>query len=139
MIPELLLIAATGVINPMDMSDFEMYPSGVKECDKYPRYAPPASKLATLTLTHPILANDGRIIQSGHYLAALSVSKNEILVFEGRKELFTLSIDKTEVLEKTRKISTAEFYTDDNSESFIVLTEGRLRVMGKVLLYREEP
>ena len=35
MIPELLLLAAAGVINPMDMSDFSMYPSGVKECDKY--------------------------------------------------------------------------------------------------------
>ncbi len=139
MIPELLLIASSGVINPMDMSDFEMYPSGVKECDKYPRYAPPASKLATLTLPHPILSGDGRIIQSGHYLAALSVSKNEILVFEGRTELFTLPIDAAEILDKPRKISTAEFYTDNNSESFIVLTEGRLRVLGKVLLYKEEP
>lgn len=139
MITELLLIAAAGVINPMDMSDFEMYPSGVKECDKYPRFAPPASKLATLTLPHTILANDGRIIPSGHYLAALSVSKNEILVFEGRTELFTLSIDGTEILEKPRKISTATFYTDDNSESFIILTEGKLRVVGKVNLYRETP
>ena len=139
MITELLIIAAAGVINPMDMSDFEMYPSGVKECDKYPRFAPPASKLATLTLPHPILANDGRIIPSGHYLAALSVSKNEILVFEGRTELFTLSIDGTEILEKPRKISTATFYTDDNSESFIILTEGKLRVVGKVNLYRETP
>lgn len=139
MLPELLLIASTGIINPMDMSGFEMYPSGIKECDKYPRYAPPASKLATLTIPQPILANDGRMIASGHYLAGLSVSKNEILVFEGRKELFTLSIDQTEVLEKPRKISTAEFYTDNNSESFIVLTQGKLRVMGKVLLYEEEP
>ena len=58
MITELLIIAAAGVINPMDMSNFEMYPSGVKECDKYPRFAPPASKLATLTLPHPTAAPD---------------------------------------------------------------------------------
>ena len=61
------------------------------------------------------------------------------MFFEGRKEIFSIQIDYTEVLEKTRKISTAEFYTDNNSESFIVLTEGRLRVLGKVLLYKEEP
>ena len=137
MITELILIAATGIINPMDMSGNTMYPSGVKEIDKYPRFAPPASKLAKLALPQPILSNEGEIINSGHYLAALSVSKNCILVFEGRKELFTLSIDKTEILEKPRRFSTAEFYTDDNSESFIILTEGKLRVMGKVNLYRE--
>ena len=137
MITELVLIAAAGIINPMDMSGNYMYPSGVKECDKYPRFAPPKSKLATLTLPQPILSATGEIIPSGHYLAALSVSKNEILVFEGRKELFTLSIDDMEILYKPRKISTAQFYTDNNSESFIILTEGKLRVFGKVQLYRE--
>ena len=139
MITELVLIAAAGIIDPMDMSGHSMYPSGVKECDKYPRFAPPKSKLATLTLPQSILSGTGDIISSGHYLAALSVSKNEILIFEGRKELFTLPVEHTELLEKVRKLSTAEFYTDDNSESFIILTEGRLRVLSKVKLYREEP
>ena len=44
MITEILLIAAIGIYNPMDMSGHMMYPSGVKEADKYPRFAPPASK-----------------------------------------------------------------------------------------------
>ena len=139
MITEILLIAAAGIINPMDMSGNTMYPSGVKEIDKYPRFAPPASKLATLTLPQPILSTEGEVIKSGHYLAGLSVSKNAILVFDGRKELFTLDIDTSEILEKPHRISTAQFYTDDNSESFIILTEGKLKVMGKVKLYREEP
>ena len=138
MITEVLLIAAAGIINPMDMSGNRMYPSGVKEIDKYPRFALPKSELATLTLPRPIFASDGRVINSGHYLAALSVSKNEILVFEGRTELFTLPINNTEILEKSRKISTAEFYTDDNAENFIILTQGKLRVMGKVKLYTED-
>ena len=137
MITELFLIATTGIINPMDMSGNEMYPSGVKEVDKYPRYGLPKSKLATLTLPKAILSTDGNIIKSGHYLAALSVSKNQILVFDGREEIFTLDIISAEVLEKERKISTAEFYTDDNSESFIILTQGKLRVLGKVYLYKE--
>ena len=139
MITELFLIAAAGIINPMDMSGNEMYPSGVKECDKYPRFAPPASKLATLSLPQPILSKEGEIINSGHYLAGLSVSENAILVVEGRKAIYTLDIERTDILEKPRRFSTAEFYTDDNSESFIILTEGKLRVMGKVQLYREEP
>ena len=138
MITELLLIAATGVINPMDMSGHSMYPSGVKECDKYPQFPYPTSKLAKLTLPHPILSDNGEVINSGHYLVGLSVSKNSILVFDGRKELFTLAIENTEILDRARKISTAEFYTDDNSESFIILTEGKLRVLGKVKLYKEE-
>ena len=139
MITELFLIAATGIINPMDMSGNQMYPSGVKECDKYPRFAPPASKLAKLTLPKPILSKEGDIIKSGHYLLGLSVSQNAILVFDGRKELFTLDIDDYEVLDRARKISTAEFYTDDNSESLIILTEGKLRIISKVKLYVEEP
>lgn len=137
MITELLLIAATGIINPMDMSGNEMYPSGTKEVDKYPRYAPPKSKLATLTLPKPILSSAGNIIPSGHYLAALSVSQNQILVFDGNKEIYTLNIDSTEILAKPRKISTAQFYTDDSSESFIILTQGKLRILGKVTLYKE--
>ena len=59
MITELLLIAAAGIINPMDMSGHSMYPSGVKECDKYPMYPYPASKLAKLTLPHPIISDNG--------------------------------------------------------------------------------
>ena len=134
MIPELFLIAAAGVINPMDMSDFSMYPSGVKECDKYPKYAYPTSKLATLTLPRAIISSDGRIIPSGHYLAGLSVSGAELLVFEGRNELYTLNVIASDVLDKSRKISTARFYTDDNGESFITLTYGRLQVFSKVKL-----
>ena len=39
MLTELLLIAAAGIYDPMDMSGHQMYPSGVLEMDKYPKYA----------------------------------------------------------------------------------------------------
>lgn len=136
MISELLLIASLGIINPMDMTGHKMYPSGVKECDKYPRFAPPASKLAKLTLPQDIWADNGEIIKSGHYLVGLSVSKNELLLFEGHKEIFAIEVEHIEILDRTRKIATAEFYTDNNSESFLVLIEGKLRVVCKVKLCR---
>jgi len=137
MITELLLIATAGIINPMDMSGNYMYPSGVKECDKYPRYAPPASKLASLALPVAVVSDDGDIINSGHYLAGLSVGRGEILVFDGRKEILSAPISETMILEKELKKSTAEFYSSDNSESMIVLTQGKYRVKAKVQLYRD--
>ena len=134
MIAELLLIATAGIYDPMDMSGNFMYPSGVKEMDKYPRYAPPASKLATLILPRNILSKDGKIIKSGHYLAGLSISRQEILIFESNKEIFSAQITETEILPKALKLSTAEFYTYDNGESFIILTQGKYKTKAKIEL-----
>ena len=134
MIAELLLIATAGIYNPMDMSGNYMYPSGVKEADKYPRYAPPASKLATLNLPRDIITKDNKIIKSGHYLTGLSISRQEILIFEANKEIFSAQITQTEILERPLKINTAEFFTYDNAESFIILTQGKYRAKAKVEL-----
>ena len=134
MLPELLLIAALGIYDPMDMSGHEMYPSGVKEADKYPRYAYPASKLASLTITRDIKDKLGRKIKSGHYLAGLSISKNEILIFEGNKQIFSINVTSSELKEKEPKFSTAKFYTSDTKESFISLRQGKYKVYGIVEL-----
>ena len=134
MLPELILIAAIGIYDPMDMSGHEMYPSGVKEIDKYPRYEKATSKMAKLTLPKDIIASDGRIVKSGHYLAAFSISHREILIFEGEKEIYTLKIDSEEILPKTLKLPTATFYTYNNGESFIIITIGKFRAKAKVLL-----
>lgn len=132
MITELLLIAAAGIYDPMDMSGHTMYPSGSKECDKYPKYALPASKLAKLTLPVNIISNDGRIIKAGHYLASLSISKQTILIFDGEREIFELNIDKSEIMDKKMKISTAKFYQDDNSLAYIILIQGALKIFSNV-------
>lgn len=135
MLAELILIAAAAEIyNPMDMSGHRMYPSGVKEADKYPRFAPPQSKLAKLTLPRNIYDKNGTLIKSGHYLAALSISQNEILIFEGTREIFALPITSSVVLEKELKLSTAEFLVDNNGESYISLVKGKYKVFAKVSL-----
>ena len=134
MLGELVLIAAIGVYNPMDMSGHSMYPSGVKEADKYPKYPLKTSKMAQLTLPRNIIASDGRLIKSGHYLATFSISHREILIFEGEKEIYTLKINSEEILEKSRKLPEAKFYTLDNGESFIILTVGKYRANAKVYL-----
>ncbi len=136
MITEILLIAAIGIYNPMDMSGHMMYPSGVKEADKYPRFAPPASKLASLTLPRDIMDKNNKIIKSGHYLAGISISRQEILIFEADKEIFSIEITETKILEQALKINTAEFHTYNNGESFIIVTEGKYKVKGKINLAR---
>ncbi len=125
MITELLLIAAAGIIDPMDMSGHQMYPSGVLECDKYPRYPYPTSKLPRLTLPQNIYASDGRIIRAGHYLVSLSISRQELLFFEGTKELYTIKVSQTEIVEKPLKLATAEFYSSNNGDYFIFLKQGK--------------
>ena len=134
MLPELLLIAAVGIYDPMDMSGHQMYPSGVKEADKYPRYAPSSTKMAQLTLPRNIIASDGRLISSGHYLVDFSISRQELLIFEGEKEIFALKISQTEILPKALKIPTAKFFTYDNGESFVIFTKGKYRVKARVFL-----
>lgn len=134
MLPELLLIAALGIYDPMDMSGHQMYPSGVKEADKYPRYAYPASKLASLTLTRDIKDKLGRRIKSGHYLTGLSISKREILIFEGHSPIYSIDVSRTEIRKKEPKFSTAKFHTADTKESFIRLTQGKYNVWATVEL-----
>ena len=135
MLTEMLLIAAVGIIDPMDMTGNEMYPSGFKEVDKYPKFAPPPSKNATLSLPKPIIASDGRIISAGHYLVSLSVSKNEILIFEGTKNLYTLKITELKTRDKVLKLSTAQFFTDNNGVSFIIIDDKQYHAIVMVELY----
>jgi len=125
MITELLLIATAGILDPMDMSGNTMYRSGVKECDKYPRFPYPESKLAVLTLPREILSSTGEVIKSGHYLISLSISRQEVLLFEGHTLLYTLNVSQIETLEKNLKISTAEFHSSDNKEDYIILKQGK--------------
>ena len=134
MLPELLLIAAIGIYDPMDMRGHQMYPSGVKEEDKYPRYEKATSKMAKLTLPRDIIASDGRRIKSGHYLVAFSISHREMLIFEGEKEIYTLKISEETILPKSLKIPTANFHTYDNGESFVILTIGKYRAKAQVFL-----
>jgi len=136
MLAELLLIAAAGIIDPMDMSGHQMYRSGVKEMDKYPLYPYPESKLAKLSLGHDILSSDGKIIKSGHYLIELSISKKEILIFEGTKALYTLKVSSLKTMDKSLKFATAKFYTDNNGECFIILKRDNYVAMAKVVLVR---
>ena len=136
MLTELLLIAAAGVIDPMDMSGHQMYPSGVKEVDKYPLYPYPQSKLAKLSIGHDILSANGKIIRSGHYLIGLSISKKEILVFEGTKELYALKVTSLKIMDKPFKFATSEFYTDNNGERFIVLKQDNYIAISKVVLVK---
>ena len=136
MLTELLLIAAAGIIDPMDMSGHQMYPSGVKEMDKYPLYPYPQSKLAKLSIGHDILSANGKIIKSGHYLIGLSISKKEILIFEGTKELYTLKVSSLKTMDKSLKFATSEFYTDNNGECFIILKQDNYIAMAKVVLVR---
>jgi len=138
MITELLLIAAANVIDPMDMSGHQMYPSGVKECDKYPRYPYPDSKLAKLSIGQNILASDNQVIKGGHYLVSLSVSRNEILLFEGQKALYAINVSSIETMDKPYKFAEATFVSSDNSECFIILKQGKYLVTAKVDLYRPE-
>ena len=132
MLAELLLIATTGIYNPMDMSGHEMYPSGAKECDKYPKYAPPASQLAKLTLYKTICLTNGETIKPGHYLTGLSISKQQLLIFDGEKNIYEIDISKSEILKKKIKIATAKLYTSNNNESYIVLKDGLLKITAKV-------
>ena len=134
MLTEFLLIAAAGIIDPMDMSGHQMYPSGVKECDKYPRYPYPTSKLAKLSVGHRIISADGSIIKGGHYLVSLSISKNEIIFFEGEKAIYTLKVSSLEVMDKPVRISTAEFVSDDNGQCFVLLKQGKYLVTAYVNL-----
>jgi len=134
MISEIIFIATAGIIDPMDMSGNYMYPSGVKECDKYPMYAPPQSKLAKLALPQDILADDGRVIQAGHYLVGLSVSKNTLLFFEGTKAVFEAKITETEILEMPAKLSTAEFNRTNDGQSQITFVQGKFKAKANVTL-----
>ena len=129
MISELLLIAAVGIIDPMDMSGHQMYPSGVKEMDKYPKYAPPTSSMATLSVAKPILASDGRSIPAGHYLVSLSISRQELLLFEGKKTVYTLKVDELRIKEKPLKLATAKFYTNNNGECFIIVDDKKYQAV----------
>ena len=134
MIAELILIAAIGIYDPMDMSGHEMYPSGVKEVDKYPKYAPKTTKMAQLTLPRNIIAKDGRIILSGHYLATFAISRREILIFDGENEIYTLNVCEEKILPRKMKLPEARFYTYNNGEAFIILTIGKYRAKAKVNL-----
>ena len=136
MLAELLLIAVAGVIDPMDMSGHQMYPSGVKEVDKYPLYPYPQSKLAKLSIGQDILSANGKIIKSGHYLIGLSISKKEILIFEGTKELYTLKVSSLKTMDKPLKFATSKFYTDNNGECFIVLKQDNYVALAKVVLVK---
>jgi len=128
MLAEILFIAAAGIIDPMDMSGNEMYPSGFKECDKYPKYAPPATKLATLSLPRDIYDSEGNIIKSGHYLISLSVSMDRILLFDGTKAIYTLPISTIGIGERHLKIETAEYSEDGTDHGTVILKQGNLRI-----------
>ena len=67
-------------------------------------------------------------------MAGLSISRQEILIFESNKEIFSAQITETEILPKALKLSTAEFYTYDNGESFIILTQGKYKTKAKIEL-----
>ena len=132
MLAEILFIAAAGIIDPMDMSGNYMYPSGVKECDKYPMYAPPKTNLAILTLPRDIYDSEGNIIKSGHYLISLSVSMDRILLFEGTKAIYTIPVKVIDYSEKYLKIETAEFYEEEETHGTILLKQGKLRIKANV-------
>ncbi|MCQ2958194.1 MAG: hypothetical protein MJ180_04750 [Candidatus Gastranaerophilales bacterium] len=132
MITELLLIAAVGVYDPMDMSGHQMYPSGFLEVDKYPKYAPPQSKLAKLSLPRDIISSDGEVIKAGHYLISLSLSKNEILFFDGTKALYTIKVSNLDYGYKYLKISTAEFSNENINQGIILLKQGKIRAEATV-------
>ena len=72
MLSEILLIAAAGIYNPMDMSGNLMYPSGEKECDKYYNYAPPKSKKAAFVSALYFYDDENDLLEAGFYLAKLS-------------------------------------------------------------------
>ena len=134
MITELFLIAAAGIINPMDMSGNLMYPSGVKECDKYYNYAPPKSSAATFVSSLDFYDDEGDLLEAGFYLAKISEDKKKILLFQNGKYVAVFNILELKELKEELKISYINLEFSNAKEGIITLCENKYMAKAKVTM-----
>ncbi len=87
-------ITALAYFNPADPAGKSMYPSGVKEIDKFYYEAYPTSKKPVLKLNVPVYGLKHRGIEPGIYEAILTSDKKSILLFQSNKLKAQLPVTK---------------------------------------------
>ncbi|MDD3593943.1 MAG: hypothetical protein PHX18_04880 [Candidatus Gastranaerophilales bacterium] len=101
----LLIIAKSDPVKYLPQKT--MYPSGVKEIDKYNPYAKPASKMPLFALERTLVDKDNHSVLPGQYLAAISKDKKYIMLFANDQVEGVFLIDNFNVLEKQLKVNSA--------------------------------
>ena len=137
MLGEILLIAAAGIYNPMDMSGHLMYPSGVKECDEYYNYAPPKSKNASFVSALDFYDDENDLIEAGFYLAKLSDDKTKILLFQSGKYVAVFNVLELSKLKETLTIPYINFEITNAKEGILTLFENNNMAKAKIRMKSE--
>lgn len=132
MLGEILLIAAAGIYDPMDMSGHLMYPSGVKECDKYYNYAPPKSKNASFVSALDFYDDENDLLEAGFYLAKLSEDKTKILLFQNGRYVAVFNVLELKDLKENLTIPYINFEINNAKEGIITLFENKTMAKAKV-------
>ncbi len=132
MLGEILLIAAAGIYNPMDMSGHLMYPSGVKECDKYYNYTPPKSKKASFVSALDFYDDENDLIEAGIYLAKLSQDKTKILLFQNGRYVAVFNVLELSNLKEPLTIPYINFEINNAKEGILTLFEDNSMAKAKI-------
>ena len=132
MLSEVLLIAAAGIYNPMDMSGHLMYPSGAKECDKYYNYAPLKSKNASFVSALDFYDDENDLIESGFYLAKLSQDKTKILLFQNGKFVAVFNVLELNTLKEKLTIPYINFEITNANTGVLTLFEDNYMAKAKI-------
>lgn len=122
MIENILVFLFLTYVNPADPSGNTMYPSGVKDCDKFYFNSPPAaSKTPNLVLSMPVYDAENKIIPPGIYETKLSQDTGQILLIQSQEIKAKLPIMQIATLDKTYLIPTVNVKKLSSKHILIIL------------------